>query len=107
MSPIGVLVSLTATAVAGVLLMLSAVLQPAPPLERVIAHLQRTGERDDPGSIATATESRQPAPGFMSLRGSAHGRRLLSPVSAVVLRHPKLIPTGAQLAVVGRLGSCG
>ena len=102
MSPIGVLVASTAAAVAGVLLLVSALLQPAPPLERVIAHLQRTGERDDPGFTGTATESRQSALGLMSLRDSANGRRLLAPMSAVVLRHPKLIPTGAQLAVVGR-----
>jgi len=79
MSTVGSLVALTIFAVAGVLLIVSALVQPAPRLDRVIAHLRRDGDDE-----------------------SATGRRLLAPVIAVAQRHPKLTPTRAQLAVVGR-----
>jgi tight adherence protein C len=102
MSPIGALVALTASAVAGVLLMVSALLQPAPRLERVIAHLQRGGERGTSGSTGTKIGSRQSSLGTRSLRESITGGRLLAPMVAVAERHPRLTPTAAQLAVVGR-----
>jgi tight adherence protein C len=102
MSPIGGLVALTGVAVVGVLLMVSALLQPAPPLERVIAHLQRGGQRTGTGSIDRANPTLQPSLGMASIGESTTARRLLAPLITVALRHPKAVPTAAQLAVVGR-----
>jgi tight adherence protein C len=102
MSPIGGLVALTGVAVVGVLLVVSALLQPTPPLERVIAHLQRGGHRTGNRSTGPANPALQTSLGMASLDESITGRRLLAPLITAALRHPKLVPTAAQLAVVGR-----
>lgn len=88
MNDVGMLVVLTCVAVGGVMLAATAWLQPAPPLERVIAHLRRSSDGDRHGANA--------------LGGSAATRRLLAPVVAVAERHSNLLPTSAQLNLVGR-----
>ncbi len=102
MSPTGALVALTGAGVVGVLVVGSALLQPAPPLERVLANLRRGPERGDSGFSGAPITSRPSAVGLVSLRESVAGRRLLAPLGAAAHRHPKLLPTSAQLALVGR-----
>ena len=64
MSVIGAIVLLTAVGVAGLLLALSGWLQPAPPLARVLDHLQR-------GPHAGATRSSRGRPGSEPSRDRA------------------------------------
>lgn len=84
MSDIGVLTVLTVVGVGGLLLAASGWLQPAPPLSRVIAHLQRqpntpTGDRREVASD-----------------------RWVGPVVQALRRYPRSVPSESDLAVVGR-----
>lgn len=82
MSPLGTIVLLSSVGAAGLVLLVSGVVQPAPPLRRVIAHLQRP---------STDTPGRRPS------------RSRLVPGLVDVLRgYPKLVPDDAQLRVIGR-----
>lgn len=81
MSGVGVIVVVTLVGVGGLLLAASGYLQPAPSLERVVAHLQR------------------PATGRTDTRSSD---RWTGPLSDAARRHPRLFPTDAELALVGR-----
>ncbi|HUF97036.1 MAG TPA: type II secretion system F family protein [Ilumatobacter sp.] len=86
MSAVGSLVALTAVAVIGVLLIASAWLQPAPRLDRVIAHLRRGGDEA----------------GYQPTRHSTAPRRLVAPALSLAERYPALVPTRAQLVLVDR-----
>jgi Flp pilus assembly protein TadB len=88
-SPVGSIVALTAVGVAGVLLVIYGWLQPAPSLRRTIEHLQRSELNDGRSSTATSLAGRQP-------------QRLVPPLVRVAERHPGLLPTSAQLQLVGR-----
>ena len=81
MSVVGVLVLVTLVGVAGLLLALSGFLQAAPSLERAIAHLQR------------------PAAGRCD---RASRDRWAGPLADLARRHPRLAPSDAELALVGR-----
>ncbi|MCB0968816.1 MAG: type II secretion system F family protein [Ilumatobacter sp.] len=81
MSGVGLLVAVTLVGVVGVLVAISGLLQPAPSLERTVAHLQRPADTD---------------------RGATTGSRWLQPISSIVRRHPRVLPTDAELALVGR-----
>jgi tight adherence protein C len=89
-SPAGSIVALTAVGVVGVLLAIYGWLQPAPSLRRTIEHLQRPGLGDGRSSAATSVAGRQPQ------------QRLVPPLVRVAERHPSLLPTSAQLRLVGR-----
>jgi tight adherence protein C len=83
-SDVGLLTVVTAVGVGGLLLAVSGWLQPAPPLSRVIAHLQRqpttpAGDRRD-----------------------ASTDRWVGPVADALRNHPSLLPSESDLAVVGR-----
>ena len=81
MSGVGLLVAATLVGVAGVLVAISGLLQPAPSLERTVAHLQRPADTD---------------------RGATTGSRWTQPIASIVRRHPRVLPTDAELALVGR-----
>lgn len=81
MSGVGLIVIVTLVGVGGLLLAVSGFLQPAPPLERVVADLQR------------------PASGTA---GSPGADRWGGPLVGLARRHPRLMPTDAELALVGR-----
>lgn len=85
MSPTGTLALITAIGIGGVLLAVSGWLQPAPTLHRVLAHLQR------------------PAGGSAESGGAA-GRagRLAGSLADTARRYPRLMPSDAELALVGR-----
>jgi Flp pilus assembly protein TadB len=84
MSGVGLVVVLTLVGVCGLLLAASGWLQPTPSLHRVVTHIQRgpTGEPSEPRT-----------PG---------GDRVVAPIVGVLRRHPRLMPTDAELALVGR-----
>ena len=81
MSGVGLIVVVTIVGVGGLLLAASGFLQPTTSLERVVAHLQR------------------PASGRADPR-STDG--LAGPLVDVARRHPRLLPTDTDLALVGR-----
>ena len=81
MSSVGLIVVVTLVGVGGLLVAASGFLQPVPTLERTIAHLQR------PGSART---------------DSPNADRWTSPLADAVRRHPRLLPSDADLALVGR-----
>jgi hypothetical protein len=85
MSGVGALTLLTLVGVGGVLLAVSGWLQPTPSLQRVVAHLQRSSRTSDGGD-------------------SSDGPRLPFVASALgtMRRHPRLMPSDAELALVGR-----
>ena len=85
MSGVGLLVVLTAIGVGGLLLAVSGWLQPAPPLSRVIADLQR-----------------QPGPARARDDRGRHADRLAGPLVDVLRRTPRLVPSDADLALIGR-----
>lgn len=82
MSAVGVLTLLTLVAVGGVLLALSGWLQPAPSLERVVTHLQRAAVPHD--------------------RRTARGDRLAEAAVGTIRQYPRLMPSEAELALLGR-----
>lgn len=82
MSPLGTIVLLSSVGAAGLVLLVSGVVQPAPPLRRVIAHLQRPAT-DTPGRPASRS-------------------RLVPGLVDVLRGYPKLVPDDAQLRVIGR-----
>jgi tight adherence protein C len=84
-SGVGLLVVLTAIGVGGILLAISGWMQPAPPLSQVIADLQRT-----PG-VTPARDER-----------ARHTDRFLGPLVDVLRRSPRLAPSDADLALLGR-----
>lgn len=81
MTPVGLLVVLTSFGVAGVLLAASGWMQPAPSLSRTIRHLQRGGSPVD---------------------GPVTRRRLVPALTRLTARHPRLLPSDAELQLVGR-----
>lgn len=83
MTGVGALTVLTLVGVAGLIWAATGWMQPAPPLERVVARLQRT---------AASAET----------QGFDRPRSLLEPLVAASPRWPRLMPTDAQLALVGR-----
>jgi Flp pilus assembly protein TadB len=83
MTGIGMLTVLTLVGVGGLIWAATGWMQPAPPLERVVAHLQRTSAPADTPSY--------------DRRGS-----LLVPLVDLARRSPRLMPTDSQLALVGR-----
>lgn len=83
MNGVAVVVVLTAVAVAGVMVVIGGLLQPRPSLGRTIARLRRP-------AAGGAAEERDP---FGTL-GAV--------VSDLTDRYPRLVPTDAQLALVGR-----
>ena len=87
MSGVGTLVVFTLIGAGGVLLALSGWLQPAPSLDRVVEHLQR-GPAVGPDGAGTTHGGR--------------GARLLGALTEVGRRYPRLLPSGGELAVVGR-----
>ena len=82
MSGLNALLVFTAVGVAGLLLAASGVLQPAPSLRRVLGHLQRGG-----------TVSSAPSP---------PASRLVAPLVRTIRAQPRLLPTDAELRLVGR-----
>lgn len=82
MSELGILVALTLVGVGGLLTAAAALAQPAPSLERTVAHLQRQQGR--------ATSA------------SGDGRRVGRVASRFLARHPSVAPTTTQLELVGR-----
>lgn len=90
MSTIGSIVLLTAIGVAGAAVAISGWLQPAPSLRRTVEHLQRS----DPGAgTQMPAGPSQPA---------ATGHRLVSSLAAGFGRHPRLLPSSAELRLAGR-----
>ncbi|MEJ7800862.1 MAG: type II secretion system F family protein [Ilumatobacter sp.] len=83
MSPLAWTVLLSAAGAGGVLLAVSGWVQPAPPLSRVIAHLQRAGSTGS--SVAPPTSS-----------------RLVSPIVRAVTSYPRILPKTSDLRVAGR-----
>ena len=63
MSGVGLLVAVTLVGVVGVLVAISGLLQPAPSLERTVAHLQRPADTD---------------------RGATTGSRWTQPIASIV-----------------------
>ena len=59
MSPVGAVVLLSAVGVAGMLLVISGWLQPAPSLRRTIDHLQRSATTTSSSMIAGSTAGRR------------------------------------------------
>ena len=90
MSPIGSIVLLTTIGVVGAVIAISGWLQPAPSLRRTIEHLQRPA----PGVGIQSSAS--------SVRSSASHHRLVSSLAASIGRHPRLLPSSAELRLVGR-----
>jgi hypothetical protein len=82
-SGVGVLVVLTLVGVGGLVVAASGWLQPTPSLPRTVAHLQRA-PRDDRDAGITA------------------GSRAIAPFVGVLRRHPRLMPSDAELGLVGR-----
>jgi len=87
-SPIGSIVLLTVIGVVGAGIAISGWLQPAPTLRRTIEHLQRPG----PGAGIQSS----------SVQRSTPRHRLVSFLAAAVGRHPRLLPSSAELRLVGR-----
>ena len=85
MSPFALMVLLSTIGVAGVLLMISGWLQPAPSLARTIEHLRR------PGSASTGSTAPPP-----------RVNRLLEPFIRIVSQQPRLLPTSSELHLAGR-----
>ena len=81
MSGVGLVVVVTLVGVAGLLVAVSGYLQPAPSLQRVVAHLQRSSA----GRSDTATAD-----------------RWAGPLADAARRHPRLLPSDAELALVAR-----
>ena len=90
MTPVGSIVVLTAVGVAGLLLAIYGWLQPAPSLRRTIEHLQRSGPSTGASSSADQV-GRRPS-----------HQRLVPPLVRAVERHPRLLPSSAQLQLAGR-----
>ncbi len=90
MSPVSLIVLLTAVGVAGVLLAIYGWLQPAPSLWRTIEHLQRSGPSTETSTATTTAWSRRPS------------LRLIAPIAKAIERHPRLLPSNAQLQLAGR-----
>lgn len=82
MSEVALVVVLTALGAGGLLLIAAGLVQPVPSLDRVVAHLQRPGPGQTP-----------------ELRGA---RTFRAGVARLVAGHPRVLPTKAQLALVGR-----
>jgi len=94
MSPVGAVVLLSAVGVAGMLLVISGWLQPAPSLRRTIDHLQRSATTTSSSMIAGSTAGRR-----------LHHRprqRLVPPLVRAIEGHPRLLPSSAQLQLTGR-----
>lgn len=89
-SAIGSIVALTAVGVTGALLAITGWMQPAPSLKRTIEHLQRTGPVVGAGRSAARAG------------GRPVGRRLLPPLVRAMSRHPQLLPSDAELRLLGR-----
>lgn len=83
MSEIAVVVVLTALAVSGLLFVVSGWMQPTPSLTRTVAHLQR------PGAASSAPDR-------------ADGGRIGAALARSLAGRPRLLPTEAQLQLVGR-----
>ena len=81
MSGIGLVVVLTGIAAAGLALVVSGWMQPAPSLHRTLAHIQRRGVAAD---------------------RSNRSNRLLGALTRSLGEHPSLLPSDAQLQLVGR-----
>jgi tight adherence protein C len=84
-SGVGVLTLLTLVGVGGVLLAVSGWLQPTPSLQRVVAHLQRV-----------------PRAGHGADASDGPGVRFVASTLRIVRRHPRLLPSDSELALVGR-----
>ncbi len=84
MSSVGVVVVMTAIGVAGVLLAVGGLMQPAPPLSRVLAHLDRRAGSSPAGATAAG-------PGRAATR-----------LTQWVQTHPRLLPSESELQLVGR-----
>ena len=88
MTTVGAIVLLSIVGVAGALLVLSGMLQPAPSLSRVLQHLQRPGTVEAAGrSVAT----RRPTSG-----------RLVPHLVRLAREQPRALPSDAELQLVGR-----
>ena len=85
MSPFALMFLLSVVGVAGLLLLISGWMQPAPPLTRTIEHLRRPG--------ATAVGASPTAPRL---------DRWLDPFVRFVTRHPRLLPSPAELHLTNR-----
>ena len=83
MSSVGLLTVLTIVAVGGVLLAISGWLQPTPSLRRVVAHVQR-----QPATQGHGVERRSD--------------RVLASAATTARRHPRIMPSDPDLALVGR-----
>lgn len=90
MSPVGAVVLLSAVGVAGVLLVISGWLQPAPSLRRTIDHLQRSATTTSSSMIAGSTAGRRSR------------QRIVPPLVRAIERHPSVLPSSAQLQLAGR-----
>ncbi len=86
MSPIGVVVLLSIVGAAGVLVAASGWRQPTPSLGRTVQHLQR------PGSVTARPGGDAPTLPI----------RLVRPLLALARRRPLLLPSAAELQLVGR-----
>lgn len=84
MSGVGLVVVSTALAVAGVCLVVSGLLQPAPSLARTVAHLRRGGSDPRP-------DGRGPLAAMIGDAAARFGRR-----------YPRLMPSEIQLELAGR-----
>lgn len=90
MSTIGSIVLLTAIGVVGAAVAISGWLQPAPSLRRTVEHLQRSDS--GAGTQLPAGSSQRAV--------SRH--RLVSSLAAGFGRHPRLLPSSAELRLAGR-----
>lgn len=88
MSALAWIFLLTALGVAGLLLVVSGAMQPAPTLDRVLAHLQR------PGSVVTGDSPSAPS--------ASPASRVVSPLVRALSTQPRLVPSAAELRLVGR-----
>jgi len=90
MSQVGSIIALTAVGVAGVLLVIHGWLQPAPSLRRTIEHLQRSGLSTAMPMTTRTVFGRQPP------------QRLVAPIVRAIAPHQRLLPSSAQLQLIGR-----
>lgn len=98
MSGVGAVTLLTLVGVAGVLLAASGWLQPTPSLRRVVTHLQRqAGQRQ-----AGQRQPGQRQAGGSDATADGPGARLASKAFGVLRRYPRLMPSDAELTLVGR-----